>query len=630
MIDAKNVSIDKTLDTLIEKAANEKIETIWDRKKIMKTPCTFGEKGVCCQICSMGPCRVSFTPDKGVQRGICGATAATIVARNQARKVAAGTASHSDHARDIAYVMHMASENGDYTIKDRQKLFKLATEWNVETKDKDVYTVAHEVAEIALNEFGKPFGYLRFLDRAPEPRKELWEKLELLPRAIDREVTTIMHSTHIGCMSDALSLIHMSMRASLADGWGGSMIATVLSDILFGTPTPIKTETNLGVLDEKKVNIVLHGHEPSLSEMIVLAVCDEGLIELAKQVGADGINLVGMCCTANEVTMRHGIKIAGNFHQQEMIIVTGVVEAMIVDVQCILPSLSQISKCYHTKFITTSPKAKITGSTYIDFDKKNALAIAKKLVREAVENFKNRKPEKVFVPKERSDAIVGFTVEGIKTHLAKVAGIDAVDGSLKPLVDSIANGSIRGIAAIVGCNNTKNKHDSGHNEVIRNLTANNVLVVATGCAAQAAAKGRLMTAEAKDIAGDGLKAVCDFVGIPPVLHLGSCVDISRILVFVSEVAKYLGVDNSALPVVGVAPEWMSEKALAIGTYVVTSGVDVFLGLMPPIGGSPEVVDILTNAAEDLVGAKFYVYEDFSEMTEAILDRMDEKRRKLGI
>ena len=630
MNDRKSISIDNTVEKLVEKAMHEEIETIWERKKTMKVPCGFGERGLCCQICSMGPCRVSPSAEKGVQRGICGATSDTIVARNLARKVAAGTAAHSDHARDIAYVMHMACIDGDYTIKDEQKLLKLAKEWNVKTKNRDIYDIAHEVAEIALNEFGKPFGNLRFLERAPKPRKELWEKLQLLPRAIDREITTTMHSTHIGCMSDPLSLIHMSMRTSLADGWGGSMIATELSDILFGTPTPVETETNLGVLDEKQVNIVLHGHEPSLSEMIVMAVCDEELIKLAKQVGADGINLVGMCCTGNEVTMRHGIKIAGNFHQQEMIIITGVVDAMIVDVQCIFPSLAQISKCYHTKFITTSPKAKISGSIYIEFDKENALSTAKKIVREAVENFRNRKKEKILVPKEKSAAIVGFTVEGIKKHLAKVANIDAPDGTLKPLVDSIVNGSIRGIAGIVGCNNPKNKHDYGHTEIIKNLIANNVLVVTTGCAAQAAAKAGLMTNESRELAGDGLKAVCDFVGIPPVLHLGSCVDNSRILVFVSDVAKYLEVDNCALPVVGVAPEWMSEKALAIGTYVVTSGVDVFLGLMPPIGGSSEVIEILTDKAEGLTGAKFYVNEDFAELTELILSRIDEKRQKLGI
>ena len=618
-------------EQLLEKAAKDGAETMWDRKATQKTPCGFGEKGVCCRICAMGPCRVSPVAGKGAQRGICGATADVIVARNYARMVAAGTASHSDHARDIAHILHMASRDGHYKITDEKKLLNLATEWDVVTEGRDIYDIAHEVAEIALNEFGKPFGTLRFPNRAPEPRQKIWDELKIRPRAIDREIATILHSTHMGCTGDAESLVHMAMRTSLSNGWGGSMMGTDLSDILFGTPTPRETEANLGVLEKNQVNIILHGHEPGLSEMIVFAAQDPEMQKLAKEVGADGINLAGMCCTGNEVTMRHGVKIAGNFYQQEMAIITGAVEAMIVDVQCIYPSLPQLIECYHTKFITTSPKAKITGATHIEFEEHKALESAKEIVKEAILNFKNRKKEKVLIPDAKSGAILGYSIEAIIKQLDKVVNphIDPM-GTVKPLADVLKAGVLRGAVGIVGCNNPKTKHDYNHIEIMKKMIANDVIVVTTGCAAQAAAKAGLLTKEARKLAGQGLATVCELVDIPPVLHMGSCVDISRIIRLVSAVADHLKLDNSDLPVVGLAPEWMSEKAVGIGTYVVSSGIDVFLGVTPPVTGSPEVVDILTNRIEDMTGAKFFIDEDPHALGDKILARIEEKRQKLGI
>ncbi|SHJ09141.1 Ni-dependent carbon monoxide dehydrogenase precursor [Geosporobacter subterraneus DSM 17957] len=618
-------------EQLLEKAVQDGVETMWDRKAAMKAPCGFGEKGICCRICAMGPCRISPVAGKGAQRGICGATADVIVARNLARMVAAGTASHSDHARDIAHVMHMASRDGNFKIRDEKKLLDLASEWGVKTEDRDIYEVAHEVAEIALNEFGKPFGTLRFLERAPEKRKKVWDDLQIRPRAIDREIATILHSTHIGCTGDAESLLHMSMRTALADGWGGSMIGTVFSDILYGTPVPRETESNLGVLDEKQVNIILHGHEPSLSEMIVMASLDPEMQKLAKKVGAEGINLAGMCCTGNEVTMRHGVKIAGNFYQQEMAVLTGAVEAVIVDVQCIFPSLVPITECYHTKFITTSPKAKITGATHIEFHEDRALESAKAIVREAIENFKNRKKEKVFIPTEKSSGVVGYSVEAIIKQLDKVVNphIDPM-GTIKPLADVIKAGVLRGAVGIVGCNNPKSKHDYSHIEIMKKMIANDVIVVTTGCAAQAAVKAGLTNKDARKLAGQGLATVCELVDIPPVLHLGSCVDISRIMTIVGEVAKHMDLDNSDLPVAGIAPEWMSEKAVAIANYVVATGIDTFLGITPPVTGSEEVMDIMTNRVEAMTGAKFFIEEDPHVLADKVLSRIEEKRQKLGI
>jgi carbon-monoxide dehydrogenase catalytic subunit len=625
------LEFDQVSASLTEKAKIDGAELLWDRQQAMKAKCGFGDKGLCCRICAMGPCRISPVEGKGAQRGLCGATADVIASRNFARMVAAGTSAHSDHAREIASVLLMSNKDGNYKVKDVGKLLRLAKEWGVATEDRENDDIAHEIAEIALNEFGKPFGTQRFITRAPEPRQKIWKEKNFEPRAIDREVVTLMHSTHIGCTGDADSMLEMSMRTSLADGWGGSMIGTELSDIMFGTPTARGTEANLGVIEENMVNILLHGHNPSFSEMVVLAAEEPELIALAKQVGADGINLVGMCCTGNEVTMRHGVKIAGNFYQQELAVLTGAMEAVIVDVQCIFPALARLSDCYHTKFITTSPKAKITGSTFIEFNEEHALESTMTIVREAIMNYANRDRSKVLIPQAKSKALVGYGVETIIQHLDKVVNSHTdIFNTVKPLSDVIWAGVLRGAAGIVGCNNPQVKHDKSHITIMKELIKNDVIVVTTGCAAQAAAKAGLMTMEAKELCGRGLKEVCERVGIPPVLHMGSCVDISRILDIVGRVAIERGLDNSDLPVVGVAPEWMSEKAVAIGTYVVTSGIDTFLGVTPQVTGAEAFTNMLTNTIEEKVGAKFFFEEDPIICAEKILERMEEKRDKLGI
>lgn len=618
-------------DQLLEKAKKDSVETAWDRKEAMKTPCGFGSAGVCCRNCAMGPCRVSPVPGKGVERGICGATADIIVARNFARMCAAGSAAHSDHGRSLCLYLENASRDGQINVRDEKKLMAVAKKYSIETEGRDVYDIAHDIAAATLDEFGKPHGNLIFSKALPKKRREVWDKLGVTPRAIDKDIVSIMHSTHIGCSGDAKNLLNMSMRASLGDGWGGSYIATEISDILFKTPSPVETQANLGVLETNSVNIILHGHEPSLSESIVAASEDPELIALAKAQGADGINVCGMCCTGNEITMRHGIKMAGNFMQQELAVITGAVEAVIVDVQCIMPSLAKLSKSYHTKFITTSPKAEITDSTYIEFEEHRPYDSAKEIIKEAVLNYKNRNRDNVLIPNEKCDALVGFSTEAIVDDLDKVvnSNIDPMQ-TVKPLADVILSGTLRGAAAFVGCNNPKVPHDEPTVKMMKYLIAHDVIIIVTGCAAHAAAKAGLLLPEAKELAGPGLKTVCSLLGIPPVLHQGSCVDISRNLQLAGELANHLGVDISDLPVVGAAPEWMSEKAVAIGTYVVGSGIDAWLGVVPPVTGSPFVADYLLNKMEEDYGAKFYVETDPQKAAEQMLERIEAKRKKINI
>ncbi len=616
-------SIDPAALEMLARAEELGLETAWDRLEAMLPQCGFGELGVCCRNCNMGPCRISPFEEEGPKLGVCGATADIIVARNLIRMIAAGAAAHSDHGRDIAHTLLLTAEGkgGGYEIKDEAKLKALAAEYGIETEGRSKEEIALDLARAVYAEFGKQEGPIQFTRRAPEKRVALWQKLGVDPRGIDREIVEIMHRTHIGVDNDPVHLILQGIRASISDGWGGSMVATELSDVLFGTPTPVRSVANLGVLKADQVNIVMHGHEPTLSEMIVAAAQDPEMIALAEKYGATGINVVGMCCTGNEVLMRHGVPIAGNFLQQELAVITGAVEAIIVDVQCIMPALGALSGCFHTRFISTSPKAKFPGATHIEFHEEHASEIATEIVRTTVENYRFRKPGQVHIPDEKTECMVGFSVEAI---------VDALGGTLDPLLDAIKSGAIKGLAGVVGCNNPKVQHDYGHINLVKELIKNDVLVVNGGCNAIACAKAGLLLPEAAEMAGEGLKGVCKSLGIPPVLHMGSCVDNSRILVALAAVANALGVDVSDLPVAGAAPEWMSEKAVSIGTYFISSGVFTVLGTVPPILGSPVVTELLTQGANDVVGAAFAVEPDPFKAAQLMIDHIEEKRAALGI
>jgi carbon-monoxide dehydrogenase catalytic subunit len=602
-------------------------ETWEDRKKGQTPQCKFGEEGVCCRICSMGPCRI--TPK--ASRGICGADAHAIAGRHYLRMAAAGSAAHSDHGREIAHVLHKASRDGYYQVRDEAKLLRLAREWDIETEGRDVYEIAREVAETGLMEYGKPFGTLRFLDRATDERKKLWDEAEIAPRAIDREVATSMHMTNMGNTADAETLVRQSLRVGMADGWGGSMMGTEFTDILFGTPTARTTESNLGVLEKDMVNIIVHGHDPAFSEMVVVAAETKEMIDYARGKGAKGINIAGLCCTANEITMRHGVRMAGNFLQQENALLTGAVEMICVDVQCIFPALGPLSECFHTKFVTTSPIARIPGSVYVHFKTETALEQAKDIVRMAVDNYENRDSGKVFIPESKQGAVVGYPCEQIIKELDGVTNSHIDErGSYRPAIDCIKAGVLRGAVAMVGCNNPKVRPDYSHIEIMKELLRNDILIVSSGCSAQAAAKAGLLSKDAKYLCGAGLRRVCELVGIPPVLHMGSCVDISRMMLLVTDIAEDWNVAVTDLPIVGCAPEWMSEKAVAIANYVVATGIDTYLGIEPQVKGSAQMMELITEGTRRLTGAGYIINKDPHALVAAIIEGIEAKRKALSI
>jgi len=616
----ENISITEDARLLLQKAHSDQVETVWERHDAQQPQCGYCETGLSCRICIMGPCRIDPFGE-GPQRGVCGADADIIVARNLCRMIAAGAASHSDHGRDLVEVLASVAEGKapGYRIRDEEKLKRVAVEYGVAVEGKAPAAIAGELADAMMEDYGMRRKQLTLLARAPEKRRRLWDKIGITPRGIDRETSEMLHRTHMGVDNGWQSLLLQAMRNALSDGWGGSMIATEVSDILFGVPSPRQTTVNVGVLKEDQVNIVVHGHNPVVSEMILKSCESPDMIALAKHKGASGINLAGVCCTGNELLMRHGIAMAGNHLMTELVLSTGAVDMMLVDYQCIMPSLGAIAGCYHTRMISTSDKARFPGMAHHEFHPDNAEKMAHELVKEAVENFTRR--QQVYIPVEAVDAVGGFSVEAI---------VGALGGSPDPLIEAIKAGKIRGAVGIVGCNNPKIKHDYGHVTLTRRLIESDILVVDTGCVSVATAKAGLKMPAAAEMAGPGLKEVCSALGIPPVLHLGSCVDNVRILVLASALADALGVDISDLPLAGAAPEWYSEKAATIGTYFVASGVFTVLGPMPPITGSANVVNLLTEGLNDVVGATFAVEPDPEKAAVLIRRHIEQKRKALGI
>jgi carbon-monoxide dehydrogenase catalytic subunit len=611
---------------MLEKAAADGVETAFNRAADMK-PCPIGADSACCKHCFMGPCRLNSKDPYG-KVGVCGATIDTIAARNFARVVASGGAAHTDHGMGILDAFR-GVVNGtvkEFKIKDEDKLRSVAESIGIETAGRESLEIAKDLYTELERTYTQVEGEIPFAKRVPAKTLELWRKHDLVPRGAMREIMEIMHRTHMGVDQDYENIVKQCSRTALSDGWGGSMVATELSDIMFGTPKPLVAGVNMGYLKEDQVNIIVHGHEPLLFEAMISAANDPANIEKAKAAGAAGIQLVGMCCSGAEVLGRHGVPHVGNFLSTEAVIATGAVDAMAVDVQCIMQALSTMSKCYGTRFFTTNRRGKIDGAEHIQFDDHDPQACTDKVIGMAIERFKNR-PGKIQIPQRRDLGIHGFSHEYINYMLG-----GSFRGSYTPLNDNIINGRIRGVAGVVGCNNPRVKQDYVHVELVKELIKNNVLVVQTGCSQIALAKAGLMKPDAAVMAGEGLQEVCETVGMPPVLSLGSCVDNSRILIACAEMVRIGGLGNSIadLPVAGAAPEYYSEKAICIGQYFVASGVYTVFGVTFPSVPGTKFHNLLFEGLEEQGFGKWGFATDPHEMAHLMISHIDKKREALGI
>ena len=611
---------------MLEKAQRDGVETAFDRAANMKA-CPIGADSACCKHCSMGPCRLN-PKDPYSKVGVCGATIDTIMARNFARMVSSGAAAHTDHGMSMLDVFREVVNGNikDYTIKDTTKLKEVAAEIGIETEGREIKDIALDLYDELERTYSQVEGEIPFIQRAPEKTVEMWRKNGVVPRGAMREIMEMMHRTHMGVDQHYENIAKQFTRTALADGWGGSMVATEISDILYGTPTPVRAEVDMGCLKEDEVNVIIHGHEPNLFESILETVNDPGILKEAKKAGANGINLVGMCCSGTEMLSRHGIPHAGNFMSTEAVLITGAVDAMGVDVQCIKQGLAKVAECYGSKLFTTNPRCHIEGAEHIEFDDHEPRKCTDTIVKMAIKRFKNRKFP-VEIPKIKTMGIHGFSHEYINYMLG-----GTFRSSYSPLNQNIINGRIRGVAGVVGCTNPRVRHDWVHVEMVKELIKNDVLVVQTGCSQIALAKAGLYKPEAAHLAGPGLSEVCETVGMPPVLGVGSCVDNSRILIALSEMVKVGGLGDSIadLPVAGAAPEWMSEKAISIGHYFVASGVYTVFGVTFPIIEGTKFHKLLFGGLEELGFGKWGFTPDPHEMAQLMIAHIDKKRQALGI
>ncbi len=625
-INPKDVTICEATARMLEKAKKDGVETAFDRALNMKA-CPIGADSACCKHCAMGPCRLNSKDPYG-KVGVCGATIDTIMARNFARMVAAGAACHNDHGMAMLDLFREVANgnNQDYKIKDVHKLEDVARSVGIEVEGRSTKEIALDLYKELERTYTQVEGEIPFAKRVPEKTLETWRKHGIVPRGAMREIMELMNRTHMGVDQHYENLTKQCSRTALADGWGGSMVATEICDILFGTPTPVSAEVNMGVLKENEVNIIVHGHEPNLFESMLVSVNEPSLVKAAKDAGAKGINLVGMCCSGAEMLSRHGIPHAGNFMSTEAILVTGAVDAMAVDIQCIKQGLVKVAECYNTYLFTTNPRCHIEGAPHIEFNEHDPRACTDEIVIKAITRFKNRKAP-IDIPKIKNIGIHGFSHEYINYMLG-----GTFRGSYTPLNDNIINGRIRGVAGVVGCTNPRVRQDWVHVELVKELIKNDVLVLQTGCSQISLAKAGLYTPEAACLAGPGLREVCETVGMPPVLGMGSCVDNSRILVAASQMVKEGGLGNSIadLPVAGAAPEWMSEKAICIGQYFVASGVFTVFGVTFPIIENTKFHKLLFEGLEQQGFGKWGFTPDPYEMAKMMIAHIDKKRKALGL
>jgi carbon-monoxide dehydrogenase catalytic subunit len=579
---------------------------------------------------------VSDKDQYGQDRGVCGATPETVVSRNLYREIGGGLSSHAHHARESAELLGEIAEEqvADYEIKDEEKLRAVAEDLGLQA-DGDVNEVARAVSEAAIDDFAPGGDTLNWVDRMPESQRDLLEEEDLLPlSSVDQQSSRVFAQTHKGNDSDAAHILKSALSAGVADGYAGLTMATDLQDVIFGTPSPTQGSAHLGVLEEDEVNLAVHGHSPLLSEMVVKAA--QELEEEAYEVGAEGINIVGICCTGNELAERHGIPMAAHSLQSELAVTTGAVDSMVVDIQCIWPGISDMIECHHTRLITTMDYVRMREAKHIPFEEETALEDAKQIVREAIEGFEDRKRRQKYevnIPDRSQEAMVGFSDSAILGVLESINP----ENPAQPIVDAIQAGQLRGIVGIVGCPNPKMREARMAENLIENLLEANVLPVVTGCIGHIMAQGGYLDpGKVDELAGDGLAELLHALGdaagldgpLPPVLHMGSCVDNSRIGNVIRAISEGSGIPPRELPVAASAPELIAEKAVSIGTWALALGLPLHTSPALRVEASEVVTQTLTEDLKDITGG-YLIQDDTPDgAAEELIAALDERRDPL--
>ncbi len=623
---------------LFRKAEQDNVQLGVDRLRKMMPQCGFGELGTCCVLCYLGPCRIDPF-DNGPKLGVCGADADVIVARNFLRAAVGGASSHAGHARELALLLLEVAEGKapGYAVRDEAKLLSVAGRLGIATDGRTAQAIAGDVARKAIEDFGrqdgKPMNWIR--GRASQREYDKWEKLGLIVSNPHNEIETAMHRTSMGNDADPLNLWIATLRMGMVDNFAGLMLATDLSDILFGTPSPKVVSANYAVIKAGSVNIACHGHNPILASKLVEWA--DKMEEEAKKAGADGINVVGICCIGNELATRSGASYAGHLAQAELFLTTGAIDAMVVDIQCIWPGLATIAKCYKTRFITTVPFVRNPDAIHVGFEPESADERAQEILRHGIAAFRERKISglQTQIPNASAKMLTGISVEALVSVLSAANAADP----LAPVVEAVASGDILGAVGIVGCPNPKLRQSSMTERMAAELLRNNVLIVTTGCVNHILAQAGFLTGEATEkFAGERLRKVLTALGraaglgapLPPVLHMGSCVDNSRIYDLLAALAGKIGIEISQLPVAGSAPEFITEKAISIGSFFLAAGILVHVAPPPRVFGSPFAIGLLTEKLPGINGGKVLVETDPTAAAAGIIAHLRAKRQALGL
>ncbi len=616
-------SIHPSVNEMHERIKKDGLSSVLDRFEEQNGRCKFCEQGLSCQLCSMGPCRITSS----TQTGVCGIDAAGMVMRNFVHLNMLGTEAYTYHAIEAAKTLKATAEGRTpFEIRDEGKLRWLAEQLGIKTDGRDVREIAIDVAEFAIRDLSS-HGPSKLVEAlAPEKRKEVWKKLGLMPDGVFQELLTLGSSSMTNVDSNYVSLAKKAMRLGIVTCLGAQVVIETIHDILFGTPKPHESSADLGIIDPDYVNIAVNGHEPFVgAALIKLAERDE-IQEKARKAGAKGLKIIGSIETGQELIQRFDSEVlaglTGNWITQEFVLATGAIDVFAVDMNCTVPALPEYQR-YGVKIVPVSRLVRLKGvDEDLDYEPERVEEIAMKLIDMAIENFRKRRGKEAHVPERVQPVTAGFSTEAI---------LEALGGDLGTLINAIKNGDIKGVVALVSCTTLRNSpHDYHTVRIAEELIKRDILVLSMGCGNAALQVAGLTSLEAIGMAGERLQEVCRVLGIPPVLSFGTCTDTGRLALLVRAIAEQLGVDIPQLPIAATAPEYMEQKATIDAIFAVAYGVTTHVSPVPPVTGSPEVVKLLTEDVEALTGGKLLVEEDPVKAAELIEGVILEKRAALGL
>ncbi|GIM29633.1 carbon-monoxide dehydrogenase catalytic subunit [Clostridium polyendosporum] len=602
------------------------VETSHHRVELQKNKCGFGKKGVCCRLCANGPCRI--TPKS--PRGICGADAHTIVARNFLRAVAAGAGCYIHVVETTALNLKKTAEvKGE--LKGGETLNRLAEVFGID--ESNIHKKAERVAKAVLDDLYNPrYEKMKLLKKLTyAPRFKRWKELGILPGGAKSEVFDALVKTSTNLNSDPVDMLMHSLQLGIATGLYGLTLTNLLNDIMLGEPVIRPAKVGFRVIDEDYINIMITGHQHSIFTHLQDELKKEEVQDMAREYGAKGFKLVGCTCVGQDLQLRgeHYDDIfsghAGNNFTSEAVLATGAIDIVLSEFNCTLPGIEPVAEKYMVKMVCLDDVAKKSSADFVRFSFEDRGKITEGILTEALVSYKNRREKvEIKIPKDHGndDTITGVS----ETSLKKFLG-----GTWKPLVDLIAQGKIKGVAGVVGCSNlTALGHDVFTVELTKELIKRDILVLSAGCSSGGLENVGLMSPRAAALAGDNLREVCESLGIPPVLNFGPCLAIGRLEIVATELAEFLGIDVPQLPLVLSAPQWLEEQALADGAFGLALGLPLHLALPPFIEGSDIVTNTLTESLKEITGGQLILEGDVAKTADILEQIILEKRKALGL